>query len=91
MLNQSQMPLMDFEQPKRYTLPPANDVRAVTNTDVSLGGHKIEPPLWVPVSDFRDACERTPNSDYFTRIIPWDDRNGEFVFATLHEECLRNR
>ena len=90
MMNQSQMPLMDVES-KRYTLPPPANVRAVTNTDVSLGGYKIESPLWVPVSDFRDACERTPQSDYFTRIIPWDDKNGEFVFAAVPEECLRDR
>lgn len=90
MLNQSQMPLVDVES-KRYTLPPPADNRAVTNTDISLGGYKIDSPFWVPVSDFRDACERTPQSDYFTRIIPWDDKNGEFVFAALPEECLMDK
>lgn len=84
------MPLMDVES-KRYTLPPPANVRLVTNSDISLGGYKIEPPLWVPVSDFRDACARTPQSDYFTRVIPWDDKNGEFVFATIPEECLKDR
>jgi len=53
------MPLVDVES-KRYTLPHPADNRAVTNTDISLGGYKIDSPFWVPVSDFRDACERTP-------------------------------
>lgn len=90
MMNNSQLPLVDMES-KRYVLPPPANIRAVTNSDFTLGGNKIDSPYWVPVSDFRDACERTPQGDYFTRIIPWDDRNGEFVFAALPEVCLSDK
>ena len=65
----------------------------VCNNDPTLGGQQFQTPCGssgskmfsIISSEFDRACAKTPRSTYYKRIIPWDDKKKEYVYAALQE------
>lgn len=72
------------------SLPPHRRNLDYINRDATLGGEMFRPST-VPFSRFATATKRTPWSRTYERVIPWDNRNKDFVYGAIYEEVLMGR
>ena len=60
------------------------------NGDPTLGGTTFNAPSPPgPCCSFNEACAKTPLSTYYTRIIPWDAKKGDFVYGAVQDSCFK--
>lgn len=73
-------------------VPPPKDTHLHINDDPSLGGETWRVPTpRAPGSDYNTACRRTPVSDDFTRVIPWDHKKKDYCYGAIHDHIFRGR
>jgi hypothetical protein len=73
-------------------VPPSKDTHMHINDDPSLGGETWRVPRPnAPLSDFNSACRVTPQSDDYTRIIPWDHDKKDYVYGAVDDYIFRGR
>ena len=70
---------------------PVHPVRTVVNLDPALGGMRFNPPKLTPLLEFTKACEKTPNSNQFVWVIPWDNKNKDYVYPALDDNIFMGR
>lgn len=80
----------DSRAGKVYSCPPPKHNLLHVNEDPTLGGttyKKPAPPgIW---SSFNTATKKTPISSNFTRVIPWDHKNKDFVYGSVQDACFK--
>lgn len=60
------------------------------NGDPTLGGTTFSAPSPAgPCCGFNQACKKTPMSTYYTRVIPWDSKRGDFVYGAVQDSCFK--
>ena len=47
------------------------------------------PGLKAPFQPFNTACSNTPQSTYYTRVIPWDHKRKDFVYGAAQDACFK--
>lgn len=74
-------------------LPKPSNPFFITNPNPYFGGERYRPPskIFNPCTNFAPACLRTPNSDFFKRIIPWDKTKKDYVYATINPLIYRGK
>jgi len=74
---------------KVYSCPkPKNNLLHV-NEDPTLGGSSYKPSAGGICSTFNKATKRTPMSSYYTRVIPWDHKDKDYVYGAVQDSCFK--
>lgn len=80
----------DSRHGKVYTCPPPKHNLMHVNEDPTLGGTTFKTPSPPGMcNSFNRSCKRTPISSYYTRIIPWDHKNKDFVYGAIQDACFK--
>jgi hypothetical protein len=67
---------------------PKNNLMHV-NEDPTLGGTTFTPSKGGICSTFNKATSRTPMSSYYTRVIPWDHKDKDYVYGAVQDACFK--
>ena len=70
-------------QPNQSFMP--TSVRQFRSMDMMLGGEIFRTPQFTPKLAFSKAQKRTPESNEFVKVIPWDDKLKDFVYGIVNE------
>jgi len=71
-------------------IPPPKNTYLHENFDPSLGGRKLTRPSPLAIfTNFHKACKKTPSSDLYDRVIPWDHSNKDFCYGAIHDHIFR--
>jgi len=79
----------DGPQGAIYQAPPPKPNLNVINQDPSLGGVKWTKPTPPAPCPFNKACSKTPMSNAYRRVIPWDNSRQDFVYEAISDEIFR--
>lgn len=75
---------------KVYGCPPPKHNLLHVNEDPTLGGTSYKTPSPPGMcSGFNTSCKRTPMSSNYTRVIPWDHKNKDFVYGAIQDACFK--
>ena len=80
----------DYSDWDGRSLPPHRRNLDYINRDATLGGEMFK-PSGAPLSKFATETKRTPWSRTFERVIPWDNKNKDYVYGAIYEEVLMGR
>lgn len=79
--------------PNSFFIPPPNNPFLTINMNPYLGGRMYKPPnrCLNPCTRFSSASRRTPLSNFYIRVIPWDNDINDYVYATINPAIFRGR
>lgn len=60
------------------------------NQDPTLGGERYQELLpGAPFLEFNQKLKSTPQSTLYHRVIPWDNKQNDFVYGAVQDACFR--